>query len=77
MVVRRRERVDEGEPADLFVLPRGLQRRDGLRGEDVIKAVQQHPADEFLVTSGEDVVGVLHLADLVQMLDPRTPRSRL
>lgn len=48
-----------------------------LRGEEVIKAVQQHPADEFLVTAGEDVVGVLHLADLVQMLDPRTPRSRL
>lgn len=48
-----------------------------LHGEEVIKAVQQHPADEFLVTAGEDVVGVLHLADLVQMLDPRTPRSRL
>jgi Zn-dependent protease len=48
-----------------------------LRGEEVIKAVQQHPADEFLVTTGEDVVGVLHLADLVQLLDPRTPRSRL
>ena len=48
----------------------------GLRGEEVIKAVQQHPADEFLVTAGEDVVGVLHLADLVQLLDPRTPRSR-
>lgn len=48
-----------------------------LRGEEVIKAVQQHPADEFLVTAGEDVVGVMHLADLVQMLDPRTPRSRL
>jgi Zn-dependent protease len=47
-----------------------------LRGEEVIKAVQQHPADEFLVTAGENVVGVLHLADLVQMLDPRTPRSR-
>jgi len=47
----------------------------GLRGEDVIKAVQQHPADEFLVTTGEDVVGVLHLADLVQMLDPRARRS--
>jgi len=46
-----------------------------LRGEEVIKAVQQHPADEFLVTTGEDVVGVLHLADLVQLLDPRT-RSR-
>jgi Zn-dependent protease len=48
-----------------------------LRGEEVIKAVQQHPADEFLVTTGEDVVGVLHLADLVQLLDPRTSRSRL
>ncbi|MCP2328474.1 Zn-dependent protease [Hamadaea flava] len=47
----------------------------GLRGEDVIRAVQQHPADEFLVTTGEDVVGVLHLADLVQLLDPRARRS--
>nr|WP_051368038.1 M50 family metallopeptidase [Hamadaea tsunoensis] len=52
----------------------GVIRAD-LRGEDVIRAVQQHPADEFLVTTGEDVVGVLHLADLVQLLDPRT-RSR-
>lgn len=47
----------------------------GLRGEDVIRAVQQHPADEFLVTTGEDVVGVLHVADLVQVLDPRARRS--
>jgi Zn-dependent protease len=48
-----------------------------LRGEEVIKAVQLRPADEFLVTRGDDVVGVLHLADLVQLLDPRIARSRL
>ncbi|MBB5873847.1 Zn-dependent protease [Allocatelliglobosispora scoriae] len=42
-----------------------------LRGEEVINAVRADPAEEFLVTTGEDVVGVLRLADLVHLLDPR------
>ena len=42
----------------------------GLDGEQVIRAVQSHPGAQYLVTSGEDVVGVLHVADLVQVLEP-------
>jgi len=47
-----------------------------LRGEAVIQAVQQHPSSEYLVTSGDDVVGVLRLTDLVHLLEPKgTPTS--
>jgi Zn-dependent protease len=41
----------------------------GLRGEDVIRAVQANPGVEYLVTSGEDVIGVLHVADLARLLE--------
>jgi hypothetical protein len=37
----------------------------------VIQAVQTHPGAQYLVTSGEDVVGVLHIADLAQVLEPK------
>jgi Zn-dependent protease len=43
----------------------------GLRGDDVIRAVQANPAAEYLVTSGRDVVGILRLDDLNRALDPR------
>jgi Zn-dependent protease len=42
-----------------------------LGGEDVIRAVREHPGAEYLVTSGDDVVGVLHVADLTGLLEPR------
>lgn len=42
----------------------------GLTGEQVIRAVQTHPGARYLVTAGEDVVGVLHVADLAQLLEP-------
>ncbi|HET6212569.1 MAG TPA: peptidase M50, partial [Micromonosporaceae bacterium] len=42
-----------------------------LRGEAVIRAVQANPGTEYLVTSGEDVVGVLRLTDLAHLLEPR------
>jgi Zn-dependent protease len=42
----------------------------GLRGEEVIRAVQADPGSEYLVTTGQDVVGVLHIADLAQLLEP-------
>jgi Zn-dependent protease len=42
-----------------------------LDGEDVIRAVQANPVAEYLVTSGEDVVGVLHVADLALLLEPK------
>lgn len=43
----------------------------GLSGEQVIHAVQTHPGAQYLVTSGEDVVGILHIADLAQVLEPK------
>jgi hypothetical protein len=49
----------------------------GISGEQVIRAVQAHPGAQYLVTAGEDVVGVLHVGDLAGVLEPhRTPRSR-
>lgn len=43
----------------------------GLDGERVVEAVQTHPGAQYVVTSGEDVVGVLHIADLAQLLEPK------
>jgi len=40
-----------------------------LTGEDVIKAVQAHPAPSYLVMAGDDVVGVLRLDDLARLLN--------
>jgi len=43
-----------------------------LRGEAVINVVRANPGSEYLVTSGDDVIGVLRLSDLAQVLEPRT-----
>ncbi|WSN14849.1 site-2 protease family protein [Micromonospora sp. NBC_01699] len=43
----------------------------GLDGEEVIRVVQTDPGAQYVVTSGEDVVGVLHIADLAQLLEPK------
>lgn len=46
-----------------------------LRGMQMLAAVQANPASEYIVTMGEDVVGVLRVADLMRVLDPReSPR---
>jgi Zn-dependent protease len=50
--------------------------RSDLTGEQVVRAVQAHPGAQYLVTAGEDVVGVLHVADLATVLEPRRPRPR-
>lgn len=42
----------------------------GLGGEQVVRMVQRHPGAQYVVTSGEDVVGVLHIADLARLLEP-------
>ncbi|SIM68344.1 site-2 protease family protein [Micromonospora cremea] len=42
----------------------------GLDGEGVMEAVQSHPGAQYVVTAGEDVVGILHIADLAQVLEP-------
>lgn len=43
----------------------------GLDGERVMETVQTHPGAQYVVTSGEDVVGILHIADLAQLLEPQ------
>jgi hypothetical protein len=43
----------------------------GLDGERVMQTVQSHPGAQYVVTAGEDVVGVLHIADLAQLLEPK------
>ena len=48
----------------------------GLSGEQVVHAVQAHPGAQYLVTAGEDVVGVLHVADLAQLLEPPRGAAR-
>ncbi|MFJ6197471.1 M50 family metallopeptidase [Micromonospora sp. NPDC092111] len=48
----------------------------GLDGERVMAAVQTHPGARYVVTSGEDVVGVLHIADLAQVLEPTRKMNR-
>lgn len=47
-----------------------------LQGEAVIRAVQAQPGAEYLVTSGDDVVGVLRLTDLAYLLEPRQRTAR-
>jgi Zn-dependent protease len=42
-----------------------------LSGMDVIRAIQDNPADEYVVTAGEDVIGVIRVADLMNVLEPR------
>ncbi len=46
----------------------------GLSGEQVVRALQSHPAAQYVVTAGEDVVGVLRVGDVAAILEPRRPR---
>jgi hypothetical protein len=48
----------------------------GLSGEQVVRALQAHPAGQYVVTSGEDVVGVLRVGDVAEVLEPRRMRPR-
>ncbi|MFE9658092.1 M50 family metallopeptidase [Micromonospora sp. NPDC006431] len=43
----------------------------GADGERVMEIVRTHPGAQYVVTAGEDVVGVLHIADLAQLLEPK------
>ncbi|MCW3816081.1 M50 family metallopeptidase [Micromonospora sp. DR5-3] len=43
----------------------------GADGERVMETVRTHPGAQYVVTAGEDVVGVLHIADLAQLLEPK------
>jgi Zn-dependent protease len=44
-----------------------------LAGLDLVQAVGANPASEYVVTLGEDVVGVLRVADLMRVLESRGP----
>lgn len=48
----------------------------GLSGEQVVRALQAHPAAQYVITSGEDVVGVLRVGDVAHVLEPRRPGPR-
>jgi Zn-dependent protease len=45
----------------------------GLSGEQVVRVLQAHPAAQYVVTSGEDVIGVLRIGDVAAVLEPRRP----
>jgi Zn-dependent protease len=45
----------------------------GARGREVLRAVEADPVGEYLVTSGEDVVGILRVSDLDRIAE--SPRS--
>ncbi|WP_238013343.1 site-2 protease family protein [Dactylosporangium sp. AC04546] len=47
-----------------------------LRGTDLLQAIRDDPAGDYLVVSGEDVHGVLRGADLVSLVEPRRPTAR-
>ncbi|MEV0808730.1 site-2 protease family protein [Micromonospora sp. NPDC050200] len=48
----------------------------GLAGDRVMETVQSHPAAQYVVTAGEDVVGVLYIGDLAQVLEPTRKMNR-
>lgn len=48
----------------------------GADGEHVIETVRAHPGAQYAVTSGENIVGVLHITDLVQFLEPRRKMTK-
>ena len=47
----------------------------GLTGEQVVRALRAHPATQYVVTSGDDVVGVLRAGDVAEVLQPRRARD--
>ena len=42
-----------------------------LSGMDLVEAVREYPGSDFVVTVGEDVLGVLRVADVVQVLQAK------
>jgi Zn-dependent protease len=46
----------------------------GLTGDEVLRAVEDDPVGDYLVTNGEDVVGILRVADVARVLDPTVRR---
>lgn len=46
-----------------------------LTGEQVVRAVQAQPAAQYVITEGEDVVGVLRVGDVAAVLEPRRTKA--
>ena len=44
-----------------------------LSGHALVEAVRANPGSEYVVTVGEDVLGVLRVADVMQVLESRGP----
>jgi Zn-dependent protease len=47
----------------------------GLTGEQVVRALQAQPAPQYVVTAGDDVVGVLRVGDVAAVLEPHRARA--
>jgi Zn-dependent protease len=47
----------------------------GLTGEQVVRALQATPAAQYVVTTDEEVVGVLRVGDVAAILEPRRIRT--
>jgi Zn-dependent protease len=47
----------------------------GLTGEQVVRALQAHPAAQYLVTADGEVVGVLRVGDVAAVLEPHRVRA--
>lgn len=50
----------------------------GLTGDDLLRAVKDDPVGDYLVTAGEDVVGILRVSDVNRVIRPteRVPLTR-
>jgi Zn-dependent protease len=71
----RRDAVEVDAVARLVGAYRSLPA--GLTGDDVLAAVEADPVGDYLVTAGEDVVGVLRVADVARVLEPRVRETRV
>jgi Zn-dependent protease len=73
----RRELVEIDSVARLVGAYRSVPA--GLTGDDVLRAVEGDPVGDYLVTAGEDVVGILRVSDVNRVLEPgekRVPQTR-
>jgi hypothetical protein len=73
----RRESVEIDTVARLVGAYRSVPA--GLTGDDVLRAVEADPVGDYLVTAGEDVVGILRVSDVNRVLEPgekRVPLTR-
>jgi Zn-dependent protease len=70
----RREFVEVDSVARLVDAYRSVPA--GLTGDEVLRAVEADPVGDYLVTNGEDVLGILRVADVARVLDPSVRRAQ-